>query len=267
MQRRHRRRRVDFDAGFLERASGGGRNFGVFRRQYFRQHFDHRDGAAERAIEARKLDADRAGADDEQALRQCFRHHRLARSPYQVAVGLDAGQRFRAGASGNHDRIGAERLRAVDDDSTGFGESRGAVEYLHLVLLEQTRYASVELLGNGARTRYYAPQIDLRRTRIDAERRRALDLAQHVCRVQQRLRRNAAPVEAHAADLRALDQRRGKPELRGADRGDVAAGTTADDDDVENLFAHGYTSSRYGASSRSRTAPRNCAAGAPSSTR
>ena len=93
------------------------------------------------------------------------------------------------------------------------------------------------------------------------------DVAQHVSRVQQRLGRNAAPVETHAADFGALDQRGGKAELRGADRGHVPAGTAADDDDVEHLLAHGYTSSRYGASSRSRTAPRNCAAGAPSSTR
>ena len=97
-------------------------------------------------------------------------------------------------------------------------------------------------MGNGARTRHYALQIDLRRTRIDAERRRALYLAQHVCGVQQCFRRNAAPVEAHAADFGPFDQRGGKPELRGADRSHVT--TITDDDDVENLFAHGYTSNR-----------------------
>ncbi len=142
-----------------------------------------------------------------------------------------------------------------------------AFEHLHLVLLEQAGHASIELLGNGARARDDACQVDARRTGVDTERGGAFDLAQHISGVQQRLGRNAAPVEANAADLRLFHQCGRETELRGAYGGDISAGTAADDDDVEGLFAHRYTSSRYGASSRSRTAPRNCAAGAPSSTR
>ena len=47
---------------------------------------------------------------------------------------------------------------------------------------------------------------------------------------QQRLGRDAAPIEADAAELLALDDRGLQAELRRADRGDIAAGAGADDD-------------------------------------
>ncbi len=52
---------------------------------------------------------------------------------------------------------------------------------------------------------------------------------------QQRLGRDAAPVEADAAQMLALDQRHLHAELCGPDGGDIAAGTAADDDQVEAL--------------------------------
>ena len=56
---------------------------------------------------------------------------------------------------------------------------------------------------------------------------------QRVRVLEQRLGRDAAPVQAGAAEhRRALDDRGLQPELRGADGGDVAAGSGADDDDV-----------------------------------
>jgi len=50
---------------------------------------------------------------------------------------------------------------------------------------------------------------------------------------QQRLGRNAAPVETDAAEVLALDQSDLAAELGGADRRDVAARPAADDDDIE----------------------------------
>ena len=49
---------------------------------------------------------------------------------------------------------------------------------------------------------------------------------------EQRLAGDAAPVQAEAADALLLDQHDALAELRGADRGDVAAGPAADDGDV-----------------------------------
>ena len=68
----------------------------------------------------------------------------------------------------------------------------------------------------------------------DAVRRHRVRFLDHLRRVQQRLRRNAADVEAHAAELRpALDQRDLEPEIGGAKRRGVAAGAGAEHDQIE----------------------------------
>jgi len=51
-------------------------------------------------------------------------------------------------------------------------------------------------------------------------------------RAQQRLGRDASPVVADAAEIGLLDDSGLEAKLRRADRGDVAAGARADDDDV-----------------------------------
>ena len=62
----------------------------------------------------------------------------------------------------------------------------------------------------------------------------------HLRRAQQRLGRNASPIVADAAEIGLLDHGGLEPELRRADRGDVAAGTGADDDDVEGSVGHDF---------------------------
>jgi hypothetical protein len=57
-------------------------------------------------------------------------------------------------------------------------------------------------------------------------------------RAQQRLGRDAAPVEADAAEIVALDDCRLEAELSGADGGDIAARTGADDHNVETCLSH-----------------------------
>ena len=71
-------------------------------------------------------------------------------------------------------------------------------------------------------------EIDLRRAERDAVLGERLRLVHYRGDVQQRLRRNAADVEAYAAERRvALDQHRLHAEVGGAKRGAVAAGAGA----------------------------------------
>src|SRR5262245_53949228 len=65
-------------------------------------------------------------------------------------------------------------------------------------------------------------------------------------RLEQRLRRNAADVQAGAAEqplaflvLPVIDARSGQAELCGTQGGGIAGRAAADDDDVEILIAHG----------------------------
>ena len=64
---------------------------------------------------------------------------------------------------------------------------------------------------------------------------RALDLLEQVRGHDPRLGRDAPPVEARSAQLVLLDDGGLETQLRGTDRGDVAAGSGADDDEVERL--------------------------------
>ena len=59
-----------------------------------------------------------------------------------------------------------------------------------------------------------------------------LRIVQDLGAPEQRLGRDAAPVEADPAEHLALDDRCLQPQLRGADRGDIAAGARTEDDDV-----------------------------------
>ena len=60
-----------------------------------------------------------------------------------------------------------------------------------------------------------------------------------LCRSQQGLGRDTAPVQADAAKMFALDDRHLQAELRRPDRRDVTARSRADDDDVECCLRHG----------------------------
>ena len=72
--------------------------------------------------------------------------------------------------------------------------------------------------------------VDLRPAEADAVRCHLLGLGHDARRVQQRLRRDAADVQAHAAEaLVALDQDRLQPEVGGAERGRVATDARSED--------------------------------------
>ena len=67
-------------------------DLGILGGQDAGEHLDHRHLGAEAAIEARELDADGAGADDQQRFGKARRHHRLLVGPDQPAVGLEPRQ-------------------------------------------------------------------------------------------------------------------------------------------------------------------------------
>ena len=66
----------------------------------------------------------------------------------------------------------------------------------------------------------------------DPELLGAVEGLEHLGRAQQRLGRDAAPVEADPTEVLALDAGGLEAELRAADRRDVAAGAGADHDDI-----------------------------------
>src|SRR6185436_1207286 len=106
-----------------------------------------------------------------------------------------------------------------------------ALDHRDLVLLHQTLDAGIELAGDLA-----AAIDDLREVEADLLGGQAVDgrvgeIMIDLGRAQQRLGRDAAPVEADAAQFLALDDRGLEAELGGADRSDIAAGPGAEDDE------------------------------------
>ena len=110
-----------------------------------------------------------------------------------------------------------------------------------LVLLEQVQDAVVVLRDDLVLAREHLRDVDREALDLDAVLGEGMaGVLEVLGRLQQRLRRDAADVGAGAArrglavGARPVVDAGGlEAELRGADRGDVAAGAAADDDDVE----------------------------------
>lgn len=143
---------------------------------------------------------------------------------------LATGARPRA--RGQNDVVGLV-LRSVDLYAPRALEAAEAVDEVDIVLPEQELHPFGHGLGHAARAGHDLLQIGAHVAR---------DLHAVLCRraagfvdlgaAQQRLGGDAAPVEAHAARLGALDERHPAAQLCCADRRHVAAGARSDDDDV-----------------------------------
>src|SRR5262245_23968600 len=113
-----------------------------------------------------------------------------------------------------------------------------APDHGHLVLAHQEADTVVQPLGHRARARHHRLGV-----KGDVLGRKAIVLGvlhgvKDFGRTQQRLGRDAAPVETDAAEIGTLDDRGSKAELRRADRGHIAARSGADNDDIEGGVSH-----------------------------
>src|SRR5690606_14530081 len=176
--------------------------------------------------------------------------------PDPIAVGFqtDLGNGLGAGADRQHDRLGLDRARPAglegDDDfrrSLPFFKLGRALDDLDLVLLHQEADAGVQLFGHAARAGDDGVEVE-----ADLVSRQAvvLEVAQaliFLAGLEQGLGRDAAPVQADAAQVLALDDGDLLAQLAGADGGDIAAGAGADDDEVE-FSSHNQTPSPSGLS-------------------
>ncbi len=108
-----------------------------------------------------------------------------------------------------------------------------------LVLLHQMADAARQLLGHAARAFDHRVQIIADAVGLQPEFLGAVHQVEHLGRAQQRLGRDAAPVQADAAQMLALDDGDVQAQLRAADRGDIAARPGTDYDHVKDLGGHG----------------------------
>jgi hypothetical protein len=118
-------------------------------------------------------------------------------------------------------------------------EAGAAGQHAHLALAGETGQAVGEALDDLVLVAAHAVEVDLGRAEVES--RRVRRLVDHLGDVQQRLGRDAADVEAHAAQaLLALDERDLEAEIGGAEGRAVAAGAGADHDQLRaDGFGHG----------------------------
>src|SRR5262249_9082877 len=194
---------------------------------------------------------DRARADDKERFRYPVRHHSFEIGPHQFLVGLDARQNARPRAGRDNDvlgRIGTGAERALGRfaasglhaDFTGRIGPGLTPDHGDLVLLHEKADAVVESFGDGARALYDSGGIVGDVTRRQSVILGVLQIVQNLSRAQQRFGRDAAPVEANAAEIFTLNDGGLESKLCGPDRGDVASGSRTDDDNVVIRVSHSF---------------------------
>src|ERR1700722_8502399 len=131
--------------------------------------------------------------------------------------------------------VGADgRCLAVDD-------RRLAQERAHLGLLQKAADPASEARDDRILPGDRAGEIELRRPDREpngVERSRRAQAMRRAGGVDQRLRGNAADVEARSAEPAGFDEDRVEAKLAGADRGDVAARAAADDENLAAKLVH-----------------------------
>ena len=129
----------------------------------------------------------------------------------------------------------------ADPQRGGILKRRAALNVFHVALLGKLSQSSGKLLDHTFFPGAQPSQIDLRRRKFDPPVLSLLGFFNQLGDVQQRLRRNAAAVEAHAARVRlGIDQRHLHAEIGGQKGGCVAAWSAADYSDVQLFSPSGF---------------------------
>ena len=193
---------------------------------------DDRDLAAEPRVDRGHLEADDPAADHEQPVRG----RRAARA-------RRSSRRSRSSSGRPGSSIGREPAAitqwsnsiSLPSTSTAWSEVNFAVPRTTLTLrcFASPSSPPVSFADDVVLPAAQRVEVDLGLAELDPEVRGLLGLGDHAGGVQHRLRRDAADVQADAAEaLVALDQRDLEAEVGGAERRRVAADAGADDHDA-----------------------------------
>src|SRR5690606_35021909 len=221
----------------------------VGRGQELRQGFQHCHGGAEPAPHAAQFQADHPGADDAELLRHRLEIQRADVVAHELIVDLHARQGARLGAGSDHDVLrlyGLARHIQLPALLAVLYQPAVALQPADLVLPEQELDPAGHLADDRILARDHFRHVDACAAHLDAVQGEPLvDVVVLFRRLQQRFGGTAPDVEAGAAEhglaggiAPCLDTSGLEPQLRRADRADVAGGTGTDDDDIEGLITH-----------------------------
>jgi hypothetical protein len=116
-----------------------------------------------------------------------------------------------------------------------------ALEVFDLAVLDQLAGAGGQPLDDVVLEGAELVEIDLRLGELDAPGLRVARFADEVGDVEQRLRRNTAAIHAHAAGIGfRIDERGAETEISGEERGGVAPGSTAHDNELSRSHTRAW---------------------------
>ena len=210
----------------------------VAERQQLAPRVDHGDLGADGGEHRGVLDADHAGADDDERLRDLGEVEDAVGVEDRLLVELDARGPHRPAAGRDHDAVGVHDLAAAvgvrDHDRVVVDEARVAVEDGHVVARELVADDVGLALADARRARAQVLHRDVGLDAVALAVDRALAEAGQVQHgLAQRLRGDRPAEDAAPAELLALDDRGAAAELRGLDRGLLARRPGADREEVE----------------------------------
>ena len=232
------------DAQLLELARHHLDDVRIVARQDRGQRLDDCDLRPQLGVQRADLDADVAAADDDEPLRDGVERQRPGRIDDPLAVELEARDLDRARAGRDHDVVGLNRrlaaVRGGQLDGVARGQARHARAVVAAVRLEQDLDAAGELADDLGLPALHLDHVDADVVREDADVAAVAELVVGLGRVDQRLGRDAADIQADAARLVALDHHRLLLELPQPDAGDIAARACSDHQrfDVDLLVRH-----------------------------
>jgi hypothetical protein len=219
------------------------RDLAVHTRQNAIEEFHHGDLRAEPAPDRTELETDDAGAHHQQLARHLVQGQRAGGRHHALLVDLDALEFCDVGAGGDDDVLRLQRFRlavgGLHFDLAGTEHFARPLIGIDLVLLEQEGHTLGVAVDRLVLEIQQRRQVEIGLADLDAHfRKRVRDLLEPLRSEQQRFRRNAADVEASAAEGRPLLHHRNlHAELSCTNGADVAAGTGADDDEI--IGSHG----------------------------
>lgn len=219
-------------AQFAECALHGLRHLFVLQRHHAGHVLHDGDFDPQRRIEPSELAADGARTHDDHRFGQFRKRQGLTRRDDALAVNGHERHFARARPRGQNDVVGFV-LRAVHVEFSGGREPSESRYEVDVVLAQQEGHAFAHGLGHAARAGHDFFQIGLHFAReVESVMCGRFAVGVNLRAFQQRLGRDAAPVEAHAPGFGPLHERYFAAQLRSAYGGDVAARSASHDDNI-----------------------------------
>src|SRR6185437_15255347 len=180
---------------------------------------------------AGELDADDAAAQDDHRIGHPVERERLVGGDHALAVDVESRQALRLRPGGQHHVLGLVD-RVADPYAGRRLQPPGPLDRVYLAARDRGLQALPEPVHHAVLVRLDTRDVDALEGGLDADRGTVPGVVGDLGRVQQRLGRDAAAMQAGPPDLVLLDQRHALAEFGRAQRAGVPAAATAEHDDV-----------------------------------